>query len=347
MPVSVVTVAVVCVCLSLNQLGGGNETSSVGNETSSVGQETIESSGEWGGNSASGEASGVEGWGGNSAESWGSNSLDSNLLLDSDWVRDGVGLLLDDWGLDDPLDLVDWVWGGNGNWGWDLNVVWLRDVLVDNDLPLDWGWDSDGDLDGVLLDVQLGLDPGGLWGDDLVGPGWGHDALNSHGISWGWAKVDWCWWDGGSWGWHWDGWDRQGVGDHLVGGGGLDQAVGRGLGQMAASLNVLVSSLDGPGASWHLPVSNNTVLHVLAGDGWSGMNSLVDGGGSSTVADQTGVSSDQTGMSGDQTSMSSNWKASREQLGGSSAALRLTRICRLPQILLSLGTQRPRHWWSC
>merc|ERR1712055_1222029 len=103
-----------------------------------MGQETIESSGEWGGNSASGEASGVEGWG--------SNSLESDLLLDSDWVRDGVGLLLDDWGLDDPLDLVDWVWGGNGNWGWDLNVVWLGDVLVDNDLPLDWGWDSDGDL---------------------------------------------------------------------------------------------------------------------------------------------------------------------------------------------------------
>merc|ERR1712002_105247 len=245
-------------------------------------------------------------WGGSNLGNWG--SCDS--LVDGDWVRDGVGLLLDDWGLNDVLDLVDWVWLWDSDWGWDLNVVVLWDVLLDNDLPLDWGWDSDWDWDLVVLDPQFWLDPGGLWGDGDVGPGGGQDFLNGHGVSWGWAKVDWCWWDGSSWGWHWDGWDGQGLGDDLVGGWGVDMGESGSLGHVLASLDVLVSDLDSPGAGWDLTVSHHSMLNMGLGNGWSGMDSLVDGGGSSTVSNNSGVCE------------GSEWgmHACVEQVGGSSTA---------------------------
>merc|ERR1711926_31235 len=177
-------------------------------------------------------------------------------LLDSDWVRDGVGLLLNDWGLDDVLDLVDLVGCWDSHWGWDLNVVWLGH----DDLPLDWGWDGHWDLNLVLVDLQFRLDPGLLWGDDGVGPDWGQDALLGHGISWGWSQVDRCWW------------------------------VGSGLVDGLSGLDVLVSNLDGPGASWDGLVSYDSVLHVGLGDGWAGVDSLVDVGGSSGVAGGNGSS---------------------------------------------------------
>jgi len=252
----------------------------------------------WGGGVAKSSGAVVDSWEGtcgvaDSLDSWASSgdvadSLDTDVLdslLDGDGVRDGVGLLLNDWGLDDVLDLVDLVGCGDSNWGWDLNVVWLGHVLVDNDLLLDWGWDRDWDSDLVLVDLQFRLDPGLLWGDDGVGPDWGQDALLGHGISWGWSQVDWCWWDGSIWSWgNWGSWDGQLLGDNFVLGWGVNQAVGSWLVDGLSGLDVLVSNLDGPGASWDGLVSYDSVLHVGLGDGWASMDLLVDVGGSSGVA---------------------------------------------------------------
>jgi len=262
---------------SLDKTGWGEGVSESGGSVVDGWSSSGESLGDWDGTSNS-----LDGWGGDGV-------VDS--LLDSDWVRDGVGLLLNDWGLDDVLDLVDLVGCWDSNWGWDLNVVWLGHVLVDNDLPLDWGWDGDWDLNLVLVDLQFRLDPGLLWGDDGVGPDWGQDALLGHGISWGWSQVDWCWWDGSVWGWgSWGSWDGQLLGDNLVGGWGVDQAVGSGLVDGLSGLDVLVSNLDGPGASWNGLVSYDSVLHVGLGDGWTGVDGLVDVGGSSGVAGGHGSS---------------------------------------------------------
>jgi len=251
----------------------------------------------WGSGVAESSGAVVDGWGSSGGvavvDGWGSScdvadSLDTDVLdslLDGDWVRDGVGLLLNDWGLHDVLDLVDLVWGWDSHWGWHLNVVWLRDVPVDNDLPLDRGGDSNWNFDLVLVDLQFGLDPGLLWGDDGVSPDWGQDALLGHGISWGWSQVNWCWWDGSIWSWgNWGSWDGQLLGDNLVGGWGVDLAVGSWLVDGLSGLDVLVSNLDGPGASWDGLVSYDSVLHVGLGDSWAGMDLLVDVGGSSGVA---------------------------------------------------------------
>jgi len=247
---------------------------------------------------------------------WGSVG---NSLLDSDWVGDSVSLLLNNWGLDDVLDLVDGIRLGLGNWDWDLNSVWLWHVLVDNDLPLNWGWDGHWDCDLVLVDLQLRLDPGHLWGDNGVGPGWGQNLLLGDGVSWGWSKVDWCWGNGSIWSWgNWGSWDWQLLGHNLVGGWLVDQAVSGSLGDVLSSLDVLVSDLDGPGASVHLTVSNDSVLHMGLGDSWAGVDVLLDVGGSGAVGYSSVSSVSDSGNWGSGDGMVSNGQASEG--GGSSRA---------------------------
>jgi len=212
---------------------------------------------------------------------WGSMS---NGVLDSNWVSDGVGLLLNDWGLNNMLDLVDWVGLWDSVWGWDLNLVWLSNVLVDNDLPLNWGWHSNWDLNLVLVDLQLRLNPGHLWGDHSVGPGGSQDLLLGDSVSRGWSQVDWCWWNSSIWcRGNWSSWDRQLLGDNLVGGWGMDKAVSSWLVDRLTGLDVLMSDLDSPGASLDSAVSDNSVLYMGLSNGWASMDSLLDVGGSGTV----------------------------------------------------------------
>jgi len=222
-----------CVGLSLDQLGWGS-----GGDKAVVGDGSV---GEGGGGSVGNgsvcDGSVSEGWGsgvagvgdgGSVGVGWGSGVADGggghrgdvlDSLLDGNWVRDGVGLLLNDWSLNDVLDLVDWVWLWDLNSDWDLDLVWLGHVPVHNDLSLDGGWHWHGHIDLVLVDLQFWLDPGLLWGDDGVGPGWGQHLLVGHGVSWGWSKVDRCWWNSGVWsGGNWSSWDGQLLGHCLVGG---------------------------------------------------------------------------------------------------------------------------------
>jgi len=246
----------------------------------------------------------------------------SNSVLDSNWVRDGVGLLLDDWGLNDVLDLVDLVGLWDSDWGWDLNLVRLGNVPVDNDLPLNWGWHSNWNLNLVFVDLQLRHNLGGLWGDHSVGPGGSQNLLVGDGISWGWAQVDWCWWNSSVWCWdNWSSWDGQLLGDNLVGGWGVDMAVSSWLVDRLSSLDVLVSNLDSPGASLDSAVSNNTLLHVGLGDSWASVDPLMDLGGSGTVGHTVswGVGSYQTVVgnwgTSDQT-MVGNWETTSVSGGG-------------------------------
>jgi len=305
--------------LNLDGGGSGGDESVVG-----VGSSVDESTGvtvgsdgtDWVDGTGNDAVGGDGGWGSSVTDGgggWGSGVADGggghwggvvNSLLDGNWVRDGVSLLLNDWSLNDVLDLVDWVGLGDSVWSWHLNLVWLGHVLVDNDLPLDWSGHGHWNIDLVLVDLQFWLDPGGLWGDDGVGPGWGQHLLVGHGVSWGGSQVDRCWWDGSVWsGGNWGSWDGQLLGHNLVGGWGVDLAVSGRLVHGLSSLDVLVSNLDGPGASLDGAVSDDAVLHVGLGNSWSGMHSLLDVGGSGTVAYDSGVN-----WGGDSSCMVGQWE---------------------------------------
>ena len=111
--------------------------------------------------------------------------------------------------------LVDRVWLGDLDWDWDIDLVWLGDVLGDDDGPLDGGWHCDWDIDLVLVDAQVGDDLGPLWGDDGVGAAETDGGLVDDLVSWGGSQVAGWWGDGGSWGWHGHSWDGQGPVGHL------------------------------------------------------------------------------------------------------------------------------------
>jgi hypothetical protein len=148
---------------------------------------------------------------GNSVD-WGSVSGHNSL--------GGVGLnclVVDVGGLNNLLDWVDLVWGGDrdGSWHWDL--VWLGNLLLNNDLTGNSPGDSDGNLNVVLVDLDLGDDVGDLGGDPGVRSDWGGNPGLGDGVSWGGTGWDWSWRDDsiGCWG-SGDGWGRQGSGLHQV-----------------------------------------------------------------------------------------------------------------------------------
>lgn len=245
--------------------------------------------GSWGsGDAVTGNGTvGIGSWGsdGVTGGSWGSDGstvgvsnmggVDSGL---DNGLLDGVDVLLNDWGLDNLLDWVDLEGLGNIDWDWDLDGVWLVDVLDDIVWSLNWGWDWDWDVIWDLVDVQLWDNVGLDWGDSGVGADWGGDLLLGDGISWGWAKVHWCWWDGSIGSWVWQRSQRQWAGGFGVDWGTSDVAVWGWLLNSLTGSSVLVSNLDGLGANLDGAVSDNTMLNVGLGDGWASMDSFVDGG---------------------------------------------------------------------
>jgi len=225
----------------------------------------------------------------------------------------GVGPLLNHWGLDDVLDVVDWVWLLNTDWDGDIDLVWLGDVLVDDDGPLNGDGDWDGHIDLVLVDVQLGNDLGPLWGDDGVGASQTEDGLVDDGVSGGRAQVPGWWGDGSIGGWHWGSGDWDGHGVDRVGGWALDHLVGSWLVDGGTGNVVLVSDLDGAGTGLDGAVSDDAVLDVGLGDSGSGVHVLLDVGGSSG---EGGVSSDDGGSGGTDDSTSDNGSSDGTSPGG-------------------------------
>lgn len=242
-----------------------------------------------GSDDSSGGGSGVSG----DADGGGGDSLvgDSDVgdgLGHGNGLDVGVGPLLNDWGLDDVLDLVDWVWLGDLDWDWDIDLVGDGDGPVDDDGPLNGGWHWDGHIDLVLVDRQVGDDLGPLWGDDGVGAAETDGGLVDDLVKGSGAQVAGWWGDGGSWGWHGDSWHGQGPVGHLVGGWAGDDGVCWWLVDGLAGNVVLVSDLDGLGTSLDGAGSDDSVLDVGAGDGWAGVHLLAH------VAGAGGESSDTT-----------------------------------------------------
>merc|ERR1712126_656506 len=179
---------------------------------------------------------------------------------------DIVGGVVDMGGLNNLLDGVHLVWGGNGNSTGNSDLVRGGHMLVHDDLTLD----RDGDVNVVVLYIELGDDVGLLGGDPGVGPHGSKDLLLDHGISRSGSLV------GGSRG---DGSNVRGsVGDHGRGKGtGLHGVYGRssnagysGLGNGLNSGNsVLVSTNNGNLSSLHNLVSDNSVLNTVLNNGSS------------------------------------------------------------------------------
>jgi len=193
------------------------------------------------------------GWGSSDGNGWGSSDgstmgvtnvsgVDGSL---DNWLLNSVDVLLNDWGLHNLLDWADNMWDWDIDWDWDLNVVWLLDLLEDGVWSLNWGWDWDWDVVWDLVDLQLWDNVGLDWGDSGVSADWGSDLFLGDGVSWGWAKVAWCWWDSGVWGSVWERSQRQWAGRLSVDWGSGNEAVWGWLLNRLSSKLVLVSNLDG------------------------------------------------------------------------------------------------------
>merc|ERR1719442_93259 len=103
---------------------------------------------------------------------WGGVGGDDGLL-----VVGGVGGVVNMGGLNDLLDGVDLVRGSHGDGTGNRDLVRGRDVLVHNHGALNGDRHMDGDVNVVVLDLNLGDDVGLLRGDPGVGPHGSEDLL--------------------------------------------------------------------------------------------------------------------------------------------------------------------------
>merc|ERR1712176_130216 len=134
----------------------------------------------------------------------------------------------------------------------------------------------DGDIDVVLLHIELRDDVGGLGSDSDMRPHRGEDLLLGDGVSRGRSKVPGGRGDGsqGCWG-SGDGWGSNGDSDLGVLGRSSNIG-GSGLGHMLNTSNsVLVSGNNALDSSLDNLVANNSVLSVLLDSGGSGSVGLV------------------------------------------------------------------------
>ena len=100
-------------------------------------------------------------------------------------VVGGVGGVVHMGSLDDLLDGVDLVRGSNRDGPGDRDLIGLGNVLVHNDGALNGDGDMDGNVNVVVLDLNLGDDVGLLRGDPGVGPHGSKDLLLDNGVSGG------------------------------------------------------------------------------------------------------------------------------------------------------------------
>jgi len=107
----------------------------------------------------------------------------------------GVGGMVDMRGLHDLLDRVDLVGSSHVDSTGNSDLIRGRDVLVDNDLTLNRGRHMDGNINVVLLHIDLRDDIGGLGSDPGMGPHGSKDLLLGDGVSRGGSEVDGCWGD--------------------------------------------------------------------------------------------------------------------------------------------------------
>lgn len=188
---------------------------------------------------------------------------------------DGHVVFINDGSLDDVLDGVDLVGLRNGIGLGNLNGVRFGHVLFNNNFPFDGDGNGNGDLDGVFVNLKLGLDASHFGGDDGVSPDRGSNLLDSDGISGSGSLVGGCR-RNSSIGSRGGGDDGGCNGDGVLSGlGGLSNiSVGGGLAD-GGLLGISVSSLDSLGANLDGSVSDDLMSSVS--DSRTGMNMFLDG----------------------------------------------------------------------
>merc|ERR1711875_19253 len=192
----------------------------------------------------------------------GSNSSSSNWdMRDSvDWggvsghnSLAGVSLIcgvVDVGSLNDLLDGVNLVGSWDMDGTWDGNLIRLGNMGDLDDLTGNGTWDSNGDINVVVLDIDLWDNVGDLRGDSGVGSHGSSDLGLDNGVSRSRASWDRCWGDGSirCWG------SRDGGRGKSN---GLNEVLGfSSNGISMSSNNLLDSGLDGP-------LSDNSVLNTV------------------------------------------------------------------------------------
>merc|ERR1712168_1412879 len=133
---------------------------------------------------------------------------------------------------------------------WDGNLIRLGNVGDLDDLTGNGTWDSNRDIDIVVLDIDFWDNVGDLRGDSGVGSDGSSDLGLDNGVSRSWASWDRCRGDGSirCWGSR-DGWRGKSN--------GLNKVLGLSSnGVSMSSNNLLDSGLDSP-------LSNNSVLNTV------------------------------------------------------------------------------------
>merc|ERR1719513_499828 len=233
-------------------------------------------------------------------------SMDSsNRGSSSNWdMRDGVdwggvssydslagvsldGGVVDVGSLNDLLDGVNLVGSWDMDGTWDGNLIRLGNMGNLDNLTGNGTWDSNGDINVVVLDIDLWDNVGDLRGDSGVGSHGSCDLGLDNGVSGSRASWDGCWGDGSirCWGSR-DGGRRKSNGLNEVLGCSSNIRMGRlgdGLlssnGVSMSSNNLLDSGLDGP-------LSDNSVLNTVL-NYWSSSSVAVVSLTNNSIADST------------------------------------------------------------
>lgn len=244
-------------------------------------------------------SSGVDS-GGSSVDSSRVDSGSSGVSVDSRGGGNGVvGLsvscVVDNGLLNNLMDGVDLVRGRDGDGTGNLNVVGLGNVLLDNDLSLNGDRNLDGDINVILVDLELRNNVGLDRGDPGVSSHRCKDLLLDNGISGSRSKVDGCRGDSSI--------CNRSCRDNGSGkSSGLNKVLGctsnirvGSLGNnLLVGLDILVTGLDLLGSNLNGLVANNSVLKMLLDNGGSGsigVVGLADGYGG-----RHGVSNSRSGV---------------------------------------------------
>merc|ERR550519_2347547 len=194
------------------------------------------------------------------------DSMDRGSVSSRDSLA-GVSLIcsvVDVGSLNDFLDGVNLVRSWDMDGTWDGNLIRLGNVGDLDNLTGNGTWDSNGDIDIVVLDVDFWDNVGDLRGDSGVGSDGSSDLGLDNGVRRSWASWDRCRGDGSirCWGSR-DGWRGKSNSLDKVLGCSSNIGVGRlgdGLlssnGISMSSNNLLDSGLDSP-------LSNNSVLNTV------------------------------------------------------------------------------------
>merc|ERR1719219_2149944 len=121
----------------------------------------------------------------------------NSVVCDGNGLVDGDMVLVNDGGLDNLLDGVDLVGLGNSIGLGNLNGVGFGNMFLNDDFSLNGDGDSNRDLDGVFVNLELRFDSGHLGSDDRVGPDGSLDFGDGNGIS-GCGSLVGGWWGDGS-----------------------------------------------------------------------------------------------------------------------------------------------------